>query len=44
MIAQAIIFCDKAKHLAAVHKLPQTRWPEFVQWIAQADRPPHVVL
>lgn len=36
-ITQVMVFCDKAKHMAAVHKLPRTQWPEFVQWIAQAD-------
>lgn len=34
---QADVFCAKAKHLAAVHKLPQDQWGEFVEWIAQAD-------
>ncbi len=28
---------DKAQHLAAVPRLPQERWPAFVQWIAQAN-------
>lgn len=28
---------DKTYHLSAVHKLPRHQWPEFVQWIAQAD-------
>lgn len=37
MVTQVTIFCDKAKHLAAVHKLPRDKWPEVVQWIAQAD-------
>lgn len=30
-------FIDKAKHLAAVHKLPRARWPEFVEWIERAN-------
>lgn len=30
-------FDNKAQHLSAVHKLPRDKWPEFVQWIAQAN-------
>ncbi|GAB6188157.1 DNA N-6-adenine-methyltransferase [Thermopirellula anaerolimosa] len=30
-------FDNKAQHLAAVHRLPRSQWPEFVQWIAQAN-------
>jgi hypothetical protein len=37
MVSQLTVFSDKAQHLAAVHKLPQDRWPEFVEWIAQAN-------
>ena len=37
VFAQANTLSDKAKHLAAVHKLPRRQWPEFVQWIAQAE-------
>jgi ParB family chromosome partitioning protein len=35
--SQLVGFLDKAQHLAAVHKLPRGQWPEFVQWIAQAN-------
>ncbi|HOA52362.1 MAG TPA: DNA N-6-adenine-methyltransferase [Thermogutta sp.] len=37
MVSQGTIFCDKAKHLATIHRLPQDRWAEFVDWVAQAN-------
>ncbi|ASV74353.1 hypothetical protein THTE_1751 [Thermogutta terrifontis] len=37
MRTEVRIFSDKAKHLAAAYKLPRERWPELVEWIAEAN-------
>jgi len=36
-VSQLTGFMDKAQHLAAIHRLPQDRWAEFVDWVAQAN-------
>ena len=37
LVSQLTSFADKAQHLAAIHRLPQDRWAEFVDWVAQAN-------
>ena len=31
------VFHDKTQHLAVLHRLPEDRWPEAVEWLAQHD-------